>query len=96
MTIQLLKRMQINNLSIINKMVLSLLKLLAPYSIITVFAPCARNLAGNLKIISKVLNFFDEDDLLGTIEKAPQKVYLCRSKSLFVCCGRNYTDVDQE
>jgi predicted transposase YbfD/YdcC len=63
-----------NNLSIINKMVLSLLKLAQPIfdnrSIRSMRKEFSWKLEDNL---SKVLNFFDEDDLLGTIEKAIQK-----------------------
>jgi len=63
-----------NNLSIINKMVLSLLKLAQPifdnHSIRSMRKEFSWKLEDNL---SKVLNFFDEDDLLGTIEKATQK-----------------------
>ena len=63
-----------NNLSIINKMVLSLLKLAQPifdnHSIRSMRKEFSWMLEDNL---SKVLNFFDEEDLLGTIEKVTQK-----------------------
>lgn len=63
-----------NNLSIINKMVLSLLKLAQPifdnHSIRSMRKEFSWNLEDNL---SKVLNFFDEDELFTTIEKANKK-----------------------
>jgi predicted transposase YbfD/YdcC len=63
-----------NNLSIINKMVLSLLKLAQPIyknrSIRQMRKQFSWDLEENL---SRVLNFFDEDDLLNAMEKVNKK-----------------------